>query len=95
MALPVRLKLEREETPLAGSAILAAWRIEATLTVGRLAYGLAFAIPVAIRHESPAGSRTQPVLDLLLILREIALAGSVVLIGLLIAKKKGRDDERI
>jgi len=96
MASPLRLKLEREEVPLARSAVLAVWRIEATLVMRRLAYGLALAIPVAVRHESRTGRTSRPVVDLVLTLRFITVAAFIVLVWSQIARDgRSQDDKRI
>jgi hypothetical protein len=95
MTSPVRVKRETEEAPLSGSAVLVAWRFEGTLAVRHAVFGLAFAVPVAVRDEAPAGSRTHLVLDLLPVLRGITLAGFLVLLRQMIARRRGRDDKRI
>lgn len=92
MQLPARVRAHKEETLLAESVTLVCWRIEATLAIGRSAFGGAFAMPLAVRHISPTGSVTRPIVDLQVLLHGMTAAAYVVLLGLFIAERKRRHD---
>lgn len=78
MDFPLSIKANREETPLAGSAVLSVLRIQASLETRQIFCGFVFATPTGVRYQSPQGSRFQPVIDLTLVARSAAALGAAV-----------------